>query len=715
MKSSTFGYAVCCSLLGVLLTATQGSAIDSQSRTPSQAATIPLFGTVPSWVSKAKKLGPADDNKRVAITAYLSWRNQAELERLILDQTTPGNPRYGQFLTPQQFHAEFSPKPEDVSLVQNTLRGLGFKIEHTPDSGLFVRASGTVAQIREAFHVSQNLYTYRGKTLRAHAEAPSIPASLAKLVTYIAGLDDGRVLIRPAHVQRGAPAKLAGLKPPYGGAVYFPCSNYWGDTVAKVESPSPFPYGSDLPWDVCGYTPQQIKQAYGVNHVTETGKGVRVAITDLYYSATLRDDVNRFSANHGLPPLTYENFVEIVPPGVNVIPAGDPCGALGWFGEQTLDVTAVHSMAPDAFIFFVAGRCDAADEPDFGEAEEPLYEVIDNHLADIVSNSWSYIGEEDVTPGVLQSDTAKFMQAAAQGMTLLFSAGDDGDNTVGSPSRDIASGSWPPTSPYVTAMGGTSLLLKNASGEKSEFGWANYYSAFENALISKNGATVTDQGWTSFFNGGGSGGGPSLLILEPDYQKPVVPKILATQTYTSSGVPVPLDPPRRVTPDISMLADPNTGMLFGETYLIYSPPVDPGCLKLTSTTEYCEFPIGGTSVASPTFAGVLALVNEHRFSQGQGAIGFLNPALYKLNVGEDPGSGAPIIDVNAPSEPIAGLYGFLSFDNFVGIATIDSYPTSSGKIIENVDTSLRSAPGYDNVTGLGVPSVPEFIEALAGP
>lgn len=201
-------------------------------------------------------------------------------------------------------------------------------------------------------------------------------------------------------------------------------------------------------------------------------------------------------------------------------------------------------------------------------------------------------------------------------------------------------------------------------------------------------------------------------MLEPSYQKNVVPKGLATQTYTSSGVPVPLDPPRRVTPDISMVADPNTGLLYGETYTISSPPVDAGCLKLSETTEYCEQGIGGTSVATPLFAGVLGLVNQSRFAQRLAAVGFVNPALYRLPVGETAGSGTPIVDVNAPSTPTGGLYGQLGFDNFALFATIDSYVDSKGKVIENVDTSLRSAPGYDNVTGLGVPNVPGLIESL---
>lgn len=671
-----------------------------------------VLQTVPPWVSKAANVGTAGESKRVVITVYLAWQKQHELERLIQDQTTPGNPRYEQFLTPEQFHAAFSPKVGDVTAVQNALTTLGFKIENVPASGLFVQASGTVGQVKQAFHVSQNLYSYAGKILRSHAEEPSLPSSIYGLVTYMDGLDDSRFLIRPAHIQRAA---IANHLVTTAESATFPCSNYWDEHVFELKMPSPFPYGSYLPSDLCGYTPQQVRAAYGADKVSQTGMGVRVAIADLFASPTIVADVNRYSANHGLPLLTYDNFVQIVPPGVNNMPNGSPCGPLSeWFGEETLDITAVHSMAPDAFIFYVGGACDAADEPDGGVAVEPIYEIIDNRLADVVSNSWLWNGEADVPPGRLKTDNAEFMQAAAQGMSLLFAAGDDGDLTrqalccFGGP-NPIASGSWPADSPYVTAVGGTSLLLKDASGDKFEFGWAGYLSIFTSPPV-LNGTVITDQGWEPFLWFGGSGGGPSLVMLQPWYQKAVVPRIFATQTYLSGGNMVPLDPPRRVTPDIAMLADPGTGFLVGQTVPIYSPPVDPGCIALSKTEEYCEYTDGGTSLATPLLAGVTAVLNQKRFTDGSTAAGFLNPALYRLRVG-DMGSNAPIFDINAPTEPLGVLY---VVPGVIGeFLTIDSYLDSSGQVIENADSSLRSVRGYDNVTGLGVPNVPEFIKALS--
>jgi hypothetical protein len=114
-------------------------------------------------------------------------------------------------------------------------------------------------------------------------------------------------------------------------------------------------------------------------------------------------------------------------------------------------------------------------------------------------------------------------------------------------------------------------------------------------------------------------------------------------------------------------------------------------------------------LATPLFAGVLALTNEERLSNSKSPAGFVNPALYRLHAG-DIGSQAPIFDINAPAEPMGSLTvvpGFIG-----GFETFDSYVDSDGNVVENADSSLRSVRGYDNVTGLGVPNVPEFIRAL---
>src|SRR5712672_1849002 len=156
---------------------------------------------VPHWAVPEQRVESASDGQRVTITAYLSFCNQGALKDLVAAQSAPSSMQYGKYLTPEQFHAEYSPKAADVQRVQRTLERLGFLVVYTPDSGLFVSASGTVAQVKAAFGVSQDLYAYKGKILRANAETPRIPAAISDVVTFVAGLDQMGALRTPHHIR----------------------------------------------------------------------------------------------------------------------------------------------------------------------------------------------------------------------------------------------------------------------------------------------------------------------------------------------------------------------------------------------------------------------------------------------------------------------------------------------------------------------------------
>jgi subtilase family serine protease len=691
----------------LILTLTAGAAAPSSAYSPGPRH------NVSNWVAKAQRIGSASDSKSVRFTVFLSFRNQTQLQSLIAQQANPNSAQYGKYLTPEQFHAQFSPPAADVAKVQSELKKLGFSIDFVPDSGLFVQARGSVAQVKYHFGVSQELYAYKGKVMRANAETPRLPASIANLVTYVAGLDDTASLRQPNYIRLGMHQTLKpnsgdeaspdAPPPPQEGINSPVCSSYYGDHTATLST-APKPYPKTLPWLVCGYTPQQIRQAYGSDDVKQDGTGVTVAIVDVYASPTIVDDVNHYSANHKLPKLTSKNFKQYVPAGLFDVPADDPCGPQGWYGEETLDVEAVHSVAPGAKIIFGGIEC-----TDPGNAA--LYDFIDHRRADIVTNSYGFNGE-DLPADFIQTENQYFMQAAAEGMSILFSSGDDGDVAA---INGIASGSWEATSPWVTAVGGTSLALYDKYGTKDEWGWGTYRAYLNDATVSANGKKITTSGVAlpfSYYSG--AGGGPSLVMLAPFYQADV-PYSLSGYTTLEGGAVVPLEAPHRVTPDISMVGDPYTGFIVGETYAITGDPIlDVGCVKLSKKYEYCEEGVGGTSLSSPLFAGVLALVNQARFDKHKHAVGFVNPALYLLGVGTPGSTYAPIIDVRPPKTPTAVLRGYLGDPNTVRVVTMNSVPsdTDPTKVIEGANTSLLTTKGYDNVTGLGTPNVPAMIRAF---
>ena len=109
----------------------------------------------------------------------------------------------------------------------------------------------------------------------------------------------------------------------------------------------------------------------------------------------------------------------------------------------------------------------------------------------------------------------------------------------------------------------------------------------------------------------------------------------------------------------------------------------------------------------------MARVDQARFAKHKSAIGFLNPALYSIAAVETSGSTAPIVDVKPPASPTAVLRGYVSNLHELRVVTMNSTLDSKGNIVEGQDTSYLTTLGYDEVTGLGTPWIPAFIEALS--
>ena len=581
-------------------------------------------------------------------------------------------------------------------------------------------------QIADTFAVSQNLYKYLGHTVRANSELPSVPAALAGKILAIEGLDEqnlkhptSRSVVEgprlapaaAAHTEDTAsvtpPPVAANLPSPY-------CDTYAGDLQATLST-APAPYSATLPWLICGYTPQQVRTAYGLNRVKADGSGVTVAIVDAYASPTLMADGNAYAKNHHLPRLTAANFSQVIPEGVYDVPPAEVTLAYGWWGEESLDLAAVHGSAPGARIVYIG-----ASDPGAGLGAA-LMNAVYNRQADIISNSYSYNG--DIDPADTAAQDEVFMTAAATGITLLFSSGDDGDL---SQNNGIATGSYESDSAYVTGVGGTSLFLRNSGGGKGEWGWGNYRDYLGAATVN-SGTSITTSGLetTTAFNQtfsafafySGAGGGISLVAPQPSYQAGIVPDALASTLYTANGSAFTIGK-QRVAPDVAMVADPYTGYLIGETFTTAgNATADAGCTALTSTTEYCEIAYGGTSLASPLMAGTLAVVNQVRLAAGKPLLGFANPFLYAGKIGATL-QAAGINDVKAPTSPTALLRGYANDLTRVRVVTINSVPYDiatvpyalqicGSKICEGLDDIFNNTTkGYDNVTGLGVPYAP---------
>ena len=349
-------------------------------------------------------------------------------------------------------------------------------------------------------------------------------------------------------------------------------------------------------------------------------------------------------------------------------------------------------MAPDASILYV-GAQDCING--LFNAEQA---VIDAHAADVVTNSWGDTGGDlldDVSTRTAYDNL--FMLADSTGMSVLFSSGDDGDNfgVLG-----VSTADYPPSSPFVTAVGGTSLQIGATGAQTGQLGWATGRSwlCAENVIGKIPGCTKATKGtWLTPTFDGGSGGFTSYDYTQPWYQAGVVPTALSERNYNWYG-PTPL----RVEPDISMDADPATGFLIGlhQTF--------PDGKARYSQTRY-----GGTSLASPLLAGVIADAD----SVSQSAVGFLNPAIYKMD--KTPGA---IQDIKPGGDQAQWRVDFT--DSYVqgGLGKIDSVreiaytgPVSYCDATGNCATrpmTLTTAKGFDSLTGLGSIG-PKFVSDLA--
>jgi subtilase family serine protease len=592
-----------------------------------------LRGSAPAWADARHLAGPADRAGTVQFRVYLGWRDASGAAALARSVSDPRSSSYRKYVTPAQFRSRFAPSASQVQSVRGWLEQQGFDVTYTPGNNHYVAAEGTVAQAESAFDATLKTYAVDGKRVRAPSADVSVPSSLAGAVTGVVGLDDSAAFIGPQTLADGKAPPSEGFRNAP------PLSDYW----AQLLSPYAFPAGftdvdlPSVPWTVPGYTPQQLKSAYRIP-TTLDGRGQTVAIIDAYASPTILQDVNTWSTRRGLPTMSPSQLVQVVAPGTYRRPQNPSQDPQGWYGEETLDVEAVHGMAPAAKIVYVGAP------NNYQDLDAAMNHVVDRHLADIVTNSYGWNGEF-LPPGFIKPFNDTLIQAAAEGIGVYFSSGDSGDETS---TLGVASTDFPASSPWVTAVGGTSLGVGADGSRVLDTGWGTSdYSCDTQTLA------CTRAGWLY-----GSGGGVSRVFAEPSYQ--------ADAGLRLAG---------RGVPDVAAVGDPQTGYLVGQTQ------------TFPDGAYYDEFRLGGTSLSSPLFAGIIALAQQ----QAGRSFGFANPLLYA--------NRAKLYDVTSIKTAVARRNYVNGVDASQGtvdrLRTFDDYSGSP---------TQHTNPGWDNVTGLGTPN-----------
>ncbi len=685
MSISRVRLAVC--VLALLLLMVGGGISQSASGQDAKSDALRSF-----WL-KATNLGPEDASKTITITLWLTQRHKSELDAMVRQMYQKGSPTYHHWLTVGEYNARFAPGAEDAAVVREFLKTNHLNVQWVEEHNHFVVAQGRIADIQQAFHVQINRISINGETYRANLSEPLIEGPAASLISAVQGLVDLKYsshAARPIDPNTGAPFEptpLASLVSSNG--LFFSANCFRPPETVRFTTPGGGPtavyfgnrYGSNItspPPNLppCGYDTNDIQTAYGLKDLYANkwnGTGQTIAIVDAYGSPTIEADANVFSSLNKLPLLNSSNFTIYYPGGKTH--CGNACIGGGWNIETSIDVEWAHSVAPNASIALVLTPDNSLTNLDIGD-----FYAIENQLGSVISNSWglpeSYLYP---FPSELTVENNLSELAAALGMSNDFSSGDNGDYFY---ALGYTTVSMPASAPFATAIGGTSLLLTPSKTLEFQTGWGNNLTRI--ASYAPNPPLVPPLHLGFIY---GAGGGASGWWDKPAYQDGL------------AGA-------ARMVPDIAYDADPYTGV-----EIIYTDPTN----KQTYVAVY-----GGTSIACPMFSALWAIANEAAgVPLGQAA-----PYLYTL-----------------PSDAINDITAISSRYNVAGKITnpphatipesADSLPQPLGATTEFVSAlyngtstrwyvitfgtdslTLTTAPGWDDVTGLGTPNGLSFIKAV---
>jgi kumamolisin len=510
-------------------------------------------------LARSTAVGPAPAAAQLTLVVPLV-ADDAGLRRFALAVSTPGSPLYGQFAPVSELAARFGAKPAAAAIVVRYLRGLGAHGVQLSPTRMFVQASLSVAMAERTFGARLALMRDSGGSQFVAPRAPSagLPPALRGLATGVVGLDtqplEARAQLQSLH---GAWRVAAG--PPRAP----------DQTPSGYEPRTGTPAGCAGGVNTNGFTPKQYLTAYdydALHNAGLRGAGERVALIEI--DGFRSSDVATFGSCFGIhiPRIrTYTvGFRHPLAPG----------------GETTLDLEVLSAAAPKlASIDVYENSGDAAHVLQAFSAPltatGPAPQVISASLGICEPFLYAAAG-----PAGIQAVERDLELAASSGITVLAAAGDQGSSACVKDDGSVVpmlAVSYPASSWWVTAVGGTNFDLNAANQITGEQAW--------------NDAQLHPSA---------GGGGLSVLPFgRPPYQHSVV----------SLNV--------RAVPDVSLLADLAPG------YAIYcTASGDPTCGGWGA--------VGGTSAASPLLAGGLALVDQELAQRHREPLGLVNPVIYAL-------------------------------------------------------------------------------------
>ncbi len=613
---------------------------------------------------------------RMLLVLKRSMDQESALTQLLVDQHNTNSPNFHKWLTPEQFATQFGPADADIQTITSWLQSHGFQIAKVSKGKLAIEFSGTAAQVKQAFHTEIHKYVLNGEAHLANASDPQIPAALTAVVRGLAPLNNFRAT--PHHRVVGEFTKTV------------------GNSEVKPVNPE-----FTISGPAYGLGPTDFATIYNVlplwNAATPIdGTGQSIAVIGV--SNINLKDVQDFRTLFGLP--TGGAATPVV-----VIDGADP-GILndGSETEALLDVEWSGAVAKGAQIHFVI----AADTDIATGLILAILHVIDNNTDPILSLSF---GDCELNEG---SNNTGFWQpvweqAAAQGITVTVSTGDNG--SAGCENSNLAAPN-PATSglqvsgfastPFNVAVGGTDFndagqqttyfnatnsptTLASAKGYIPESTWnQSCTNASFNAITGlttpeANCNSTNAQAAAAVVTVGGSGGASAV------YTKP------AYQSFISAANGMPADGARDL-PDVSLFASAGFNKSF---YVVCEADAvsSPSC----AGTTFNFLAVGGTSASTPSFAGILALVNQKHGRQGNA-----NFVLYKLAQMQY-AAGTVCTSVATPLPAAACTFNDVTTGTIAMPCTKGSLNcnTTVGTDTIGVLSGFNATAGYDLATGLG--------------
>lgn len=612
---------------------------------------------------------------RMLLVLRRSDEQEQALQQLLAEQMDKGSLSFHKWLSPEEFGRRFGPSDDDIKVISDWLHARGFSGVKVGVGRTNVEFSGDVAALRNAFHTDVRQFVVKGQVHHANSSDPEIPDALSPVVAGIVSLHDFR---------------RKSLRHSLGNMVRMTDGRIIPDFT-----------GSTNQFFAVG--PADFATIYNIPaSLNLDGTGVTIAVIG--------------TSNINLQDVSdYRNFFGLTPSNnVVVVPNGPLPDLNSEEGEADLDLQISGAVAPGASIKFIATEDTAsASGVDLGS----VY-VIDNNAADILSLSFGDC-EADLQTSGNSFFRALWQQAAAQGITVTVSSGDNGSagcddfTTAKAASKGLAVSGIAST-PYNIAVGGTDF---DDVGNQAAFWNQNPGANAPVTRLSAKGyipettwndscaATATPAALTTcvspsstLANIVAASGGPSSVNAKPAYQTALTPVDAA-----------------RDIPDVSLFA--SDGQASKSFYLVcqadapHQPTDPPSC---ASSGSFRFQGAGGTSASAPAFAGIMALIDQ-KMGGRQGNANFV---LYKV-------AATPGASCNSSTQPLNGstcAFNDVTKGNIsvpcTGNSTTNCSSATAGTNGVLVTTSgttktpaFTTGAGYDLATGLGSVNVANLAAA----